>query len=228
MESWGQREYLDEVLDDCQARIVRIAPIRSDFKADEILKTNPNYAPNDNRNRDLRDLPLLRILAQRLNGLYDLTNGNRNRRCRYRQSRKLKVESYKGKFQTRTNFNEASTKRSRKNTRRGIFVPRATPGSIPARIPAAFVYASCNAPDNPFRPGSRAFTIIHVNCPQHARSCPKSHAPWLHFAAGQTFRTVSKSVLRRVSRRTDSTGHYRLRARATPTPFVRGREGERA
>lgn len=66
--------------------------------------------------------------------------------------------------------------------------------------------------------GPRAFTIIHVNCPQHARSCPKSHAPWLHFAAGQTFRTVSESVLRRA----DSTGHYRLRA-ANANPFcVRG------
>lgn len=60
---------------------------------------------------------------------------------------------------------------------------------------------SRDAPDDPFRSGPRAFTIIHVNCPQHARSCPKSHAPWLHFAAGQTFRTVSESVLRRTSAR---------------------------
>lgn len=60
---------------------------------------------------------------------------------------------------------------------------------------------SRDAPDDPFRSGPRAFTIIHVNCPQHARSCPKSHAPWLDFAAGQTFRTVSESVLRRISAR---------------------------
>lgn len=56
--------------------------------------------------------------------------------------------------------------------------------------------ASCDALDHPFRFGPRAFTIIHVNCPQHAHSCPKSHAPWLHLAAGQTRRIVSESVLR--------------------------------
>lgn len=84
----------------------------------------------------------------------------------------------------------------------------------------SYVHIVRYAPDNPFRSGLRAFTIIHVNCPQHARSCPKSHALWLHFAAGQTFRTVSKSVLRRVPRRADSTGHYRLRT-VTPTSFVR-------
>jgi len=102
-----------------------------------------------------------------------------------------------------------------------IFAPRAMPGSVPADA-ASYMHrgsAICLGRSGPFGwrgrgrrkggwSGLRAFTIIHVNCPQHARSCPKSHAPWLHFAAGQTFRTVSESVLRRA----DSTGHYRLRA----------------
>lgn len=78
--------------------------------------------------------------------------------------------------------------------------PRATPGSV-TRVCFRTYVRSRDAPDDPFRSGPRAFTIIHVNCPQHARSCPKSHAPWLHFAAGQTFRTVSESVLRRTSAR---------------------------
>lgn len=79
-------------------------------------------------------------------------------------------------------------------------MPRATPGSV-TRVCFRTYARSRDAPDDPFRSGPRAFTIIHVNCPQHARSCPKSHAPWLHFAAGQTFRTVSESVLRRISAR---------------------------
>lgn len=40
----------------------------------------------------------------------------------------------------------------------------------------------------------KAFGKIHVNRRQHAHSCPKSHASWLHFAAGQIFWIVELAV----------------------------------
>lgn len=72
--------------------------------------------------------------------------------------------------------------------------------SRPGRIEGSYTRSGheyATPTDDPFSLGPLVFTIIHINCPERTRSCPKSHAlrepTWLHFAAGQTFRIVPRA-----------------------------------
>jgi len=91
------------------------------------FKSKSKFDRNDDRNRDLHGVHAIGPRESSPEPEPGIVN-------------RSKVEGYKAKLKQRRNWfalgetRSIETKRSRKNARRGIFAPRATPGSVPARI----------------------------------------------------------------------------------------------